>query len=142
MQYDLEEHQEYYRSLAYEYWCALLSTIEVKYKRKRATTQIKNIASDRAASLFDSDESVRIQRNKKSRTGILRSNKGPQKKANKHHDTQSYCMLYKKAGMPELMYVLHSVKDCTGMCTNRTIKDRMGGSVGSRDGTVKQYKKS
>ena len=36
----------------------------------------------------------------------------------------------------------HSSKDCTVMCTNRTIKDGMGGSVGSITDTVKQYKNS
>ena len=36
----------------------------------------------------------------------------------------------------------HSADDCTGIRTNRTIKYGMGGSVGSRDDTVKQYNKS
>ena len=44
--------------------------------------------------------------------------------------------------MPERKYMFHSAKDCTVMHTNRTIKDGMGGSVGSRANTVKQYKKS
>ena len=38
--------------------------------------------------------------------------------------------------------MLHSAEDCTGMRTNRTIKDVMGASVGSRADTMKQYKKS
>ena len=36
----------------------------------------------------------------------------------------------------------HSAEGCTGMRTNRTIKDGMGGSVGSRADTVKHYKNS
>ena len=44
--------------------------------------------------------------------------------------------------MLEKKYMSHSAEDCTCMRTNRTIKDGMGGSVGSRYDTVKQYKKS
>ena len=35
---ELEEHQEDHFSLTYEEWCDLLSTIEVKAKRKREAT--------------------------------------------------------------------------------------------------------
>ena len=38
--------------------------------------------------------------------------------------------------------MLHITEDCTGMRTNMTIKDGMGGSVRSKADTVKQYKKS
>ena len=38
--------------------------------------------------------------------------------------------------------MLHSDKEFTDHGTNHTINDRMGGSVGSRYNTVKQYKKS
>ena len=51
-------------------------------------------------------------------------------------------MLCKKAGIPEKNYVSYSAEDCTGMCTNQTIKGGMGGSVGSRADTVKHYKNS
>ena len=44
--------------------------------------------------------------------------------------------------MPEQKYMSHSAKDCTGVRTNWTIKDRMGGSVGIRTDNMKQYKKS
>ena len=84
MQDNFEYHPECYHSLTYEYWCELLSTITVKDKRERASSQIKKIASARAASLSDSDKFLRIQRKKKARTGILCSNK-PQKKAHKNH---------------------------------------------------------
>ena len=105
-------------------------------------TQIEKISSARAASLYDSDKSINIPRKKKARTGILRSNKGPQKKAHKNHSTQIYCILCKKAGMTEQRYVLHNVEDCTVICTNRTIMDGMRGSMGSRADIVKQYKKT
>ena len=77
---ELEDHPEDYHSLTYEYWCDLLSTIKVTDERKRAATQIKNIASVRSGYLYNSDESVRIMRKNKTRPGILSSNKGPQKK--------------------------------------------------------------
>ena len=44
--------------------------------------------------------------------------------------------------MPELKYMSHSSKACTGMPTNQNIKYGMMGSVGSRDDTVKHYKNS
>ena len=44
---ELEDHKEDYQSLAHEEWCDLLSTTQVKYDRKRASTQIKKIASAR-----------------------------------------------------------------------------------------------
>ena len=79
--------------------------------------------------------------NKKARTGVLRSNK-PQKKAHNHHIIQSYCVLFKKAGMPHRKCMLHSAKDCMCASANRTIKGGMVVSVGSSTDTVKQYKKS
>ena len=78
---------------------------------------------------------------KKASTGILRSNK-LQKKLHKHHVIQSHCMLCKKAGMPERNYIPNIAKDCTGVSANPTIKDGIGGSVGSRADTMKQYKRS
>ena len=84
------------------------------------------IDSDRAVSLSDRDDSSRILRKKKASTSVMRSNKGLQKKAHKHHGNQRYYMLRKKAGMPERKYMLHSDKDCTGQSTNQNIKDGMG----------------
>ena len=85
-----------------------MPTIEVTYKKKRAATQIKKIASDRSASIFDSDKSVKIPRKKKARTVILRSNKTSQKKGHNHHGTQHYYVLCKKAGIPEINYMSHN----------------------------------
>ena len=141
MQNELDEHTEEYRSLTYEYWCDLLSTIEVEDERKRSAAQIKNIASARVASISDNEESTRIQRKNKARPGVLRF-KTPQKNVHKHHGIQRYCVIFKKAGIPDRNFMSHSAKDCTGVCTNRTIKYRMGGYVVSRTATVNQYKKS
>ena len=79
----MEEHPEDYRSLTYEDWCDLLSTIEVKDERKREATQINKIAYAGATPLSENNESVKIPRKNNSRTGILRSNEGPQKKVHK-----------------------------------------------------------
>ena len=68
---------------------------------------IKKIASARAASLSNSNNSVRILIKKKAKTGVLRSNKSP-KKAHRHHGIQCYCVICKKAGMPERKYTPHS----------------------------------
>ena len=103
--------------------------------------QIKNIASAREASISDSNDSVSNMRKKKSKTGVLRSTKSP-KKAHSHHGIQSYCVLFKKSGIPERKYTSHSAKDFTGVRTNWTIKYGMGGPVVSRTDSVKHYKKS
>ena len=55
MQYELDGHQEDYRSLTHEDWCDLLSIIKVEDNRKSTETQINNIVSSKAASLSDSD---------------------------------------------------------------------------------------
>ena len=108
MQYELEDHQKDYRSLTYEYWCNLLSTIDIKYNRKREATQIKNISSTRAASLSDINGCVRIHRKNKSilGAGVLRSNKESHNKAPKHPGTPRHCVLCKKVGIPERKYIL------------------------------------
>ena len=141
MQGDLEDHPEKYCSFTYEYWCDLLSTIEVKYERKRAVAHIKNIASAIEASLYDRDKSVMIPRKKKASNSFLCPQK-KQKKAQKYHGIQHYHILCKKAGISELKYILHSAEYCTGVRNNQTIKDVMGGSAGNRADSVNQYKKS
>ena len=45
--------------------------------------------------------------------------------------------------MPEKLYMYHSSEECFGKCYNQeTIKDGLGGPMGSRDEYVKQYKRS
>ena len=89
----MKEHTEEYLSLTYEYWCDLLSTIEVKYERKIAAVHIKKIASTRSASISDIDKSVRITRRKKANIGVLRSNKSPKMAHDRHHGVHSYCVI-------------------------------------------------
>ena len=104
MRDELDDHSEDYCSLSYEYWCDLLSTIKVKDERKRAAVQINNIAFARAASISDSNKSVRIMRKKKAKTGVLRSKKYPKKAHSMHHGIQRYCVIFNKAGMPDRKY--------------------------------------
>ena len=101
MRNELDDHPEDYCLITYEYWYDLLSTIEVKYERKRAASHIKKIASARSASLSDSDESLSIPRRKKSKTGVSNYHNNPRRGHNRHRGTHSYCVLCKKSGMPE-----------------------------------------
>ena len=87
---------------------------------------IKNIASARSASQSDSDKSAMIPRRKKAKTGGLRSNNSPRKAHDRHHGVHCYCVLCKKAGIPERKYASHSSEDCTGVRTKRFIKNGMG----------------
>ena len=98
MHNELEDNQEDYLSLTHEYWCNLLSTIEVKDNRKRAATHIKKIYYSRVTSLSDSNRSVRTPMKKNAILvfGVLLSNKGPHKKAPKNQGTQCHCVICKK----------------------------------------------
>ena len=139
---ELDDNIEDYRSLTYEYWCDLLSTIEVKDERKRAAVYIKKIASTRPASPSDSDESVSIMRRKKAKTGVQRSNNSPISAHDRHHGAHRYYVIFKKAVIPEQKYMSHSAEDCTGVRTKRSIKDGMGGPIGSSTHAVQQHMKS
>ena len=142
MRGELDDHPDDYRFLTYEYWCDLLSTIEVKYERKRSAVHIKKISSVRATSLSDSDKFVSILRRKKAKTGVSNSRKSPRRAHTRLHGAQCYCILCKKAVMPERKYASHSTQDFTGVRTKRSIKDGMGVSIGSSTHDVQQYKKS
>ena len=72
MQDELEDNQEDYCSLTSEYWCDLLTKIEVKYNKKRASTQIKKIKASISTSHYDRNEYIKVPCIKKSRTGVLR----------------------------------------------------------------------
>ena len=137
----MDDHPEEYRSLTYEDWCDLLSTIEVKYERKRAAGHIKKIDSARAASLSNSNESMRVMHRKKAKTDVSNSHKPPRREHKRHHGAQCYFVIYKKAGMPECKYMSHSTEYCTGVRTKRSIKDGMGGPVGIRNHAVQHHNK-
>ena len=142
MRDELDDHPEDYRSLTYEYWCDLLSTIKVRYERKRAAVHINNIASASTDPLSDSDKSVRIPRRKKANTGVSNYHQSSRRAHYRHHGAHRYCVLCKKAGRHERKYASHITKDCTGVRTKRSIKDGMGGPIESRTHDVQQNKKS
>ena len=118
MQDELEDNQEYYRSLAHDNWCDLLSTINVKDNRKMSETQIKSIETSSAASNSDIHESVRLTCKKMVRTGVLPKRKQQEKKTTKYHVIHCYLALCKKAGMPERKYMSHSSENCFGKCSD------------------------
>ena len=122
--------------------CDLLSSIEVKDERKISAVHIKKIAYARAASLPNRDKSVKIPRKKKVNTGFSISNKPPRRAHDSHHGAQRYCVLFKKAVIPERKYASHSAEDFTGVRTKRSIKDGMGGPIGSRNHAVQYHNKS
>ena len=103
----LDDHTEDYSSLTYEDWCEVLSTIEVKYERKIAAVHIKKINSARAEFLSNINKFMRITRRKKAKTLFLRYNNSPRRAHDRHYRIQRYCVLYKKAGMPEHKYASH-----------------------------------
>ena len=142
MRDELDNHPYYYRSLTYEDWCNLLSPIDVKDESKRAEVHIKRIASARADSLSDSNESVKILRRKRASNGVLSSNKSPRRAHYRHHGAHRYCVLFKKSGMSERKYESYSSEDCTGVRTKRSIKYGIEGPIGGRTHDVKQHKKS
>ena len=139
---ELDDRTEDYCSITYEDWCELLSTIDVKYERKRSVVHINKMASTRSAYKYDSDYSASIPRRRKAKTGVLRSNKIPRRSHDRHHGVHCYCVLCKKSVMPERKYPTHSSKDCTGVRTKRPIKDGMGGTILNRINALQQYKKS
>ena len=93
MQDELEDNQEECRSLAHEYWCDLLLTIEVKYNRERKATQIKRIATSNVSSHSDSDESIRVTLKKRVRTGVIHNLKQQGGDTTNHHCAQRHCVL-------------------------------------------------
>ena len=67
---------------------------------KRAATQTKRNKTSRSASYSDSNESIRVLRKKRDRTGVFLNRKKQGEKMPKHHDSQSYFVPYKNAGIP------------------------------------------
>ena len=141
MQYELENNQEDCPCLNHEDWCDLLSTTKVINNRKRSAIQIKKFASSNSSALFESNKYVRIPRKNKASTGVRF--KQQEKKTPKQHSAYHYCIICKKAGMPEQNYMSHNYEDCFGNISDqKSIKDGLGGTMGSRDKAVKYYNKS
>ena len=114
MQDELEDNHEDYCYILHEYWYDLLSTIEVKENRKRDITQIKRLETSKAASNYDSNEPIVVPRKKMVRTGVLTNFKQQENNILNHHGAQSYCVIIKKAGIPERKYMSHISEKCFG----------------------------
>ena len=119
-----------------------MSTIKVKDNRKRSATQIKNIATSKVASQYDSNELIRVPRKKRGRTGIIPNRKQQRKKTPKHNRNQCYCIIFKKAGIPDQNYILHSSYFFYKRSDQHSFKDWLGGYLGNRADSVKKYKNS
>ena len=81
--------------MAHEDWRYLLSTIKAKDNRKSTATQINNIVSLKAASLYDSNKYVWILIKKRASTGARLKKQGVN--TPKKHSAQNYCVIFKKA---------------------------------------------
>ena len=60
---------------------------------KRAENQIQGLVTSKAASNYNNDESVRVLRNNRVRTGVLPNRKRQGGNMPKHHRDQHYCIL-------------------------------------------------
>ena len=114
MRYELENNQEEDCSLSYDNWWYLLSAIKFKDNSKRSVTHIKRLEISRTASNSESNESISIPRKKRLKTGVIISRKHQGVKTPKHHGIQTFCALYKKAGMHEQKFMSHSYENCFG----------------------------
>ena len=56
-------------------------------------------------------------------------------------DAHRYCVLLKKAIIPEHKYTSHSTKYFTGLRNKFSIKDGIGGPIGIRTHDLQQHKK-
>ena len=103
-----------------------MSNIEVKYEIEIVAVHIKKIASARAASLSESDKSVRILRRNNYKTGVSNFHNSPRSANYRHHIADPYCVLFNKSVIPERNYASHSTEGCTGVRIKTSIKDGMG----------------
>ena len=74
---------------------------------------MKRLSTSKAAPVnSDSNKSARVPCKKRVSTGILTNSKQQEKNTPKHPGPQCYCMLYKKAGMPEIKYMSNISENC------------------------------
>ena len=98
MQDELEDKHEDYCYTLHKEWYDLLSTMEVKDNRKMAAAHIKSLSPSKESHInYDIGNSVKMPRRKKARTGVLPIHKQHGKKTPKHHGSQRYYLIWKKA---------------------------------------------
>ena len=115
-----------------------------KDNRKGYVDQIKILAASKLAPTnSDRDTSARVLRKKKARAGALLACKQQGEKPPNHSGAQCYCVLGKKAGMPELKRKPHRSKNCFGKRPDQaSAREGLGGNLGNRAAAVNQYHKS
>ena len=118
--------------------------MDVKENSKRSAYQIEKLAdSKEAPESSDSDVSRRVPSKNNERTGVLPTRKQQGKKTPKHSITHSYCILFKKAGIPESKWKLHSSDNYFGKSSYQaTIKDVLEGGMGNKANAVNNDQKS
>ena len=132
MQDKLKDNKEDYNYLTHEDWCDLLSTADIRDNRKRAETQIKKIAT--SMNLLGLQLRIRI--------GMVSNSNSKGKISPSITVYRSIAYFVRKQELPSestchivLRTVLESVPN------HKTITYGLGGPLGSRSDSVKQYKK-
>ena len=101
------------------------------------------MVSKEAPASSNSYASIRVLRNNNESTGVLPARKQQGKKNPKHSIAHSYCILFKKAGIPESKWKLHSSDNYFGKSSYQaTIKDVLEGGMGNKANAVNNDQKS
>ena len=87
--------------------------MKAKDNIKKAVAQIKKLAAQEAVEFnSDSDASPRVPHKKNARAGVLLDRNQHGDKTPKHKCYWCYCVLCKKATMPDRKYKSHSSQNC------------------------------
>ena len=140
----MEDKRGGYCYLPYEEWCALLSTIKVKYNKKIAADNIKKHATYKSTPVnSDRHAYIKVTYKKKGKTGALQAYKQHDKKTSKHHGGQNQCVLCQKLVMYECKWILHSSKNCFGKRSDQaSANDGLGGDLDNRADSINNYQKN
>ena len=144
MQDELEDKNEDYCPIPHEEWFNLISTMEVKDNSKRAVAQIKRLVTSKSVPVnYGSDDPIRFPRNKKVRTDVIPSRKQHGGNIPKHHDAQCYCVMCKKAVIPEKKWRSHIYENLFGKIHRQQyIKDILVGPLYNIANAFNRYQKS
>ena len=112
-----------------------------KDNRKRVAGYIKILAASKAVlTNYNSNISAYVTCKKTARIGVLPEHKKQGKKPPKYRGSQSYFVLYNKAGITDRKYKSHRSKDLFGRRYDQEyIKEGPGWRLGNRRNAVKHY---
>ena len=121
-----------------------MSNMEIEDNSKKSASQIKRLATSKVVTInYDIYDFIRVPRKNKAWDGVLPSCKQHGNKNPKHHGTQRYCMMCKKAGINEHNWKSHRSENCIGKRSYQApIKEKFGGALGNRSNAVKNYHKT